>query len=484
MRPILFTALLLLWLLPLAFSQPVAPAVTQRIRQVETGLMPAVQLAGQPDQHYALADRMRHFRVPAVSIALVNNGQVEWARAYGFLSSDSTRPANAQTLFQAASISKPISAMGALKLVEQGKLHLDTAINRYLTSWQVPSSPFTAARPITLRGLLSHSAGLTVHGFSGYQAGRPVPTLVQILTGQPPANSPAVVSDTMPGLRWSYSGGGYVLLQQALEDVTGQPLATFMQQTVLAPLGMTHSTFEQPLPTSLTANAAIGHFANGRPIAGNWRTHPEQAAAGLWTTPSDLARYLIEVQQAYNNRSNRVLSSATTRTMMTPQVGDQGLGPGLDTTQGAFGHSGGNVGYRCLLYAFTPSGQGAVVMTNSDAGMDLVNEIFRSIAHTYHWPAYQPVRKTVMPLSAGQLTSLTGTYAGLGDRKPTLTITAVDGGLQVRQSWDNATFVLLPEATHQFFMRETGAPFTFTVDSRGAATSLLAFGRDRWTKLD
>jgi len=480
----LITILLMLWLVPVSFGQTQSSAVALRIQQVETGLSPAVQLAGQPPVRYTLADRMRQLKVPAVSLAVVNNGQVEWAKAYGYLSVDSLQKADTQTLFQAASISKPIAALGALTLAEQGTLSLDRDINQYLRSWKIPSSRFTDQKPVTLRGLLSHTAGLTVHGFGGYAKGKPVPTLVQVLTGEKPANSPAVVSDTVPGLRFRYSGGGYVVMQQAMEDVTGETFPAFMQKTVLTPLRMSRSTFEQPLPERMGKNVSVAHFGNGKKIPGDWNTYPEIAPAGLWTTPTDLAQYIIEVQQSLGGKANQVLTAEMTRTMLTPQIDNQGLGPGLNTVNGqrTFGHGGGNAGYRCFLYAFTESGQGAVIMTNSDNGMDVIYEIFRSIAHAYNWPSFRTVTKTVQTLSSARLDRFVGRYEGYGDKKPVLEVTRREGGLQVRQSWDGYQFTLLPESDTTFFMKEDGGSFAFEANADGTISGLLAFGRDRWTK--
>lgn len=477
--------LLLIWLTPIAFGQHRPADVEQRIKQVENGLKPAVQLVDKPVIAYSIAERMAHYHVPAVSIAVVNNDTIEWAKAYGYLSSDSTQKADTQTLFQAASISKPISALGALKLVEQGKLALDTDVNQYLKSWKIKPSRFTAQKPVTLRGLLTHTAGLTVHGFGGYVIGKPVPTLVQILNGEKPANSPAVVSDTMPGARWKYSGGGYVILQQMMEDVTGQSFSDFMQRTVLIPVGMSRSTFQQPLPEALLANATVGHYSNGRRITGGRNTYPEQAPAGLWTTPTDLARYVLSVQQSLRGTNKLVLSKTMTEQMLTKHMGDHGLGPGVsgEGDKTAFGHGGGNAGYRCFLYAFAHSGQGAVIMTNADSGMELSNELLRSLSTTYGWPTYKATVKKLTSLTPEQLTKLAGRYVGYGDRKPVLDVSVNDNGLRVKQSWDGYVYTLLPESERSFFLEDDGAPFTFELAADGTIASLLAFGEDRWTKL-
>ncbi|CCH52442.1 Penicillin-binding protein 4 Short=PBP-4 [Fibrisoma limi BUZ 3] len=482
----LLTPLLLLWLIPIVFGQQRPFDVEQRVKQVETGLMPAVQIADQTPVRYTLTDRMRQLAIPAVSIAVINNGQLEWAKAYGYLSRDSLNPADTQTLFQAASISKPVAALGALKLVEQGELSLDADINQYLKSWKIQPSWFTEKQPVTLRGLLSHTAGLTVHGFGGYAKDKDVPTLVQILNGAKPANSPAVVSDTTPGVRVKYSGGGYVVMQQAIEDVTGETFPAFMQKTVLGPFGMTRSTYEQPLPASLTANASVAHYGNGRTIPGNWHTYPEMAPAGLWTTPSDLARYIIDVQHSFKGESTHILSAAMTKAMLTPQIGGHGLGPAVTEKDGtlAFSHGGSNAGYKCQFWASADKGQGVVIMTNADRGMEIIQELMRSVSAAYGWTDFKPVTKKLAQVSSKQLGKLAGRYTFRERPNLILEIATANNGLLVKQLWNQYEFRLLPESNLAYFAEDDGGSVRFETATDGTITGLLAFGRERWTKVN
>ncbi|CAF4323353.1 unnamed protein product [Rotaria sp. Silwood2] len=320
---------------------------------------------------------MKHYHVPAVSIALIHNGEIEWTKVYGYLGADAVKKADEFTLFQAASISKAVAAIAALQLVEQNKIDLDEDVNTYLKTWKIKNSSFTEKKPITLRGLLTHTAGLTVHGFNGYAQTEELPTLIQILNGEKPANSPAVISDLVPGSVWRYSGGGYVLMQQLLEDVTGSEFPTLMQRSVLSSIGMNRSTFELALPFLWPEQASIGHDSSGKKISGNWHRYPESAAAGLWTTPTDLARYLIAIQKSLRGGSKQVLSKQMTEKMLTKHLGDWGLGPALygDNDSLVFGHTGGNEGYRCLSFSYAYSGEGVVIMTNGNDGMDLIMEI-------------------------------------------------------------------------------------------------------------
>jgi CubicO group peptidase (beta-lactamase class C family) len=340
-----------------------------------------------------LAERMSALHVPGVSIAVIHDSKIEWARGFGVTRIDG--PAvTPDTLFQAASISKPVAALAALRLVQAGKLDLDVDVNQYLKSWKVAENSFTSEKKVTLRGLLSHSAGMTVHGFPGYASDAPVPSVLQILNGQKPANTSRIQVDTVPGSIWRYSGGGYVVVQLLLEEVTGQPFAKLMQDTVLRPIGMTRSTYEQPLPKARLSEVAMPYRQNSQPVAGGPHVYPEMAPAGLWTTPTDLARYAIEVQQALAGASSRVIDAAMARRMVTRVISNQGLGPGVggSPTRPYFSHGGANEGYRCNLVAYN-EGDGLIVMTNSDSGGRLANEILAAVAREYGWPDFQPAER-------------------------------------------------------------------------------------------
>ena len=364
--------------------------IEQRIRHIQDALLPPVLTKGEAPAATKLADRMAALRVPGVSIAVIHDGKIEWARGFGVtrVGGPAITP---ETLFQAASISKPVTAMAVLHLAESGKLNLDTDVNQYLKTWKVPANTFTERTNVTLRELLTHTAGITVHGFPGYATDATRPSVVQVLNGEKPANTPAILVDTIPGTNWRYSGGGFVITQVLLEDVTGQAFPKLMHDLVLAPIGMTRSTYEQPLPQNRMAEAAMPYHPDGQPVPGGPHVYPEMAPAGLWTTPSDLARYAIEVQKALAGKSKAVLSAATAKQMLTPGKNQWGLGV---ETGGAVGHpyfthSGANEGFQCDLVAYD-NGDGAVIMTNSDNGGQLATEILRTIAHEYGWSDFQP----------------------------------------------------------------------------------------------
>src|SRR5215208_967230 len=346
----------LLVLSQFAFGQ--APLQT-RIQRVEQGLLSAVIVKGNPG--WTIQERMKHYKIPGVSIAVINDHKVEWARGYGVKDLETGEPVTTETIFQAGSISKPVAAMVALKRVQEGKIALDEDINDKLTSWKLPDNEFTAKKKVTLANLLSHTAGLTVHGFPGYAVGEKLPTLPQVLDGAPPANTAAVRVNMEPGTRFRYSGGGTTIAQLLLTDTERRPFPDIARETVLAPLGMGDSGYEQPLPAARARLAATGHRADGKPVEGKFHVYPEMAAAGLWTTPTDLAKFGIEVQLSLQGKSNKVLSKASVERMVTPFVSnDVGLGFFIQKRgqQLYFGHDGADEGFRAMLLVHREKGYG------------------------------------------------------------------------------------------------------------------------------
>jgi len=399
-----------------------------------------------------LTERMAFYQVPAVSIALINNGRVEWARAYGVADVASRRSATVKTLFQAGSISKAVSAIGALRLVEQSKLSLDGDANRQLASWKIPENEFTRNRAVSLRMLLNHSAGTTVHGFDGYALGQRLPTLLQVLDGASPANSGPVRVDHLPGSAWSYSGGGYSIIQLMMIEASGQPFDRYMKAAVLDRLGMTQSTFVVPLPRTWRDLAATAYDGNGKAVAGQWHNYPESAAAGLWSTPSDLARVAIAVQQAEGGTSDKILSQRTASSMLTRGLGEYGLGFFVENLgdRTSFSHEGGTEGYRSQLYGYTRAGQGVVVMTNSNNGAALINEILCSIAAEYAWPEFKVVEKVSIPADFTINSHLVGEYRLLD--KTAYIITEGDHLYFQSELFGHNRMELFPESKTEFFM--------------------------------
>jgi CubicO group peptidase (beta-lactamase class C family) len=325
-----------------------------------------------------------------------------------------SEPVGADTLFQAGSVSKPVFVLGAMRLVQQGRIALDDDILRYLTSWHIRSKGNWAPR-ITLRQLLSHTAGTSVHGFPGYPAAGPWPTLTQVLNGWPPANNLPVIVDMIPGLQIKYSGGGTTIAQATITDVVGRPLPEIMRELIFDPLALENTTFAQPLPTDLAARSATAHAWNGVPMPGRWNIYPEMAAAGLWTTAGDLARIgCAFLRTLQGDHSPFGLSRESATEMVKPQLqthvegGDFfGLGWECAGKGEAFQcrHLGWNEGFVAGLWLYPAVGKGAAIMINSNQGWPLRDEIKEAIAREYHWP--RPTRKPIVqPLPA----AIEGTY--------------------------------------------------------------------------
>jgi CubicO group peptidase (beta-lactamase class C family) len=436
---------------------------------VENGLLPPVLVKGE--RGWNILDRMQHYDVPGVTVAVFEDYEVVWARGYGLRDVETEEPVTDTTLFVAGSISKPVTAMAALRLVQEGKMSLDENINTSLTSWKLPDNQFTTTEKATLRRLLTHSAGTTVHGFPGYKPGGRVPTLVQILDGKPPANTSAIRVDVEPGSRWRYSGGGTTIVQQAMIDIEAKPFPAIMYEKVIEPVGMVRSSFEQEFTPEMQATAASGHTGGGRRIPGKRHIYPEMAAAGLWTTATDLARFAIELQRSIRGESNRVLSTEMSQLMVTPQLAvDDGrtMAIGFVLTHGTeyFEHSGGDAGFVCNLVAKNEGGYGAVVMTNSDRPGNLIAEIVRGIAMEYGWEDFLPPLHELVTLNRVQLNSLEGRY-----------LMSADNALTIERKADHLSghetgfdrFDLFPISETEFIRRDRRVTYSFSRDGGGKA---------------
>jgi CubicO group peptidase (beta-lactamase class C family) len=361
-------------------------------RHLAIGLLVAGSTSAQADKlDEFIQAAMEKRAIPGLSLAVLQDGAVVKAQGYGMADQAGNDPVTTATLFQAGSVSKSVAALGALRLVEEKKLSLDEDVNDKLVTWKVPENKFTKAQKVTLRRLLSHSAGLTVHGFPGYAVGKPVPTLVQVLEGASPANTSAIRVDFEPGSKLRYSGGGYTVMQQLIVDVTREPFDRFMQQAVLNPLKMTNSSYAQPLPAEQAALAATGYYSGGKAVEGKWHLYPEMAAAGLWTTASDLAQFALAIQQTIAGSTNGIIPPSMARQMVTNQSESDGLGVfllGEGQTQ-RFVHNGRDEGFDAILMAYAHRGQGVVVLINANDNTGALTRIVEAVAHAYHWPDFK-----------------------------------------------------------------------------------------------
>ncbi len=462
-------------LLSLALAISLAPEEAQidkEIYQFENALAPTFQLKNK-EQTYNIRDQLQRYNIPAVSVSIIDEGKIAWSHAWGVKVAGSKEQVTADTLFQAASISKPIAAFSVVQLVEAGKLDLDTPINQYLESWQLPENHFTQKTPVTLKHLLSHTAGTTVHGFPGYKVGVPYPTTKQIVTGSGAANTSAVKVDYEPGTNWRYSGGGYTVMQLALEDQLGASFSNIINKLTVKPVGMNNSFFDFILPAEKFSIIAKGHKRNGDMVESGYVVHPESAAASLWTTPTDIAKFSLEMLKAVEGKPEALLSQKSAEKMLTHVKGGYGLGFSLvmdDNKVIGFKHGGSNVGYRAYMITLL-DGKGAIVMTNSDNGMKIIEEVLSAAANMYDWPIYKSEVKNWRPASQNEKAKLSGAYAfDFQGRQIRFNITPKGDGYLV-ESLDNLSpteFFIEKETegkTHLF--AQMGMAFYFSETEQG-----------------
>ena len=446
--------------------------VAAKIHRVENGLLPSAVIKGQPLPRMRLIDRMKYHKIPGVGIAVINNYKIEWARGYGVREAGTNEVVTADTLFQAGSVSKVITAVATMQLVQQGKLTLDEDVNKKLISWKVPENEFTKNEKVTIRRILTHTAGLTASSSGDYTVGGEIPTLLQILDGVEPATTPPIRVVFVPGNKQFYSSSGFFVLQQLLADVTGKPFPRLMEEMIFRPMKMGSSTFEQPLPQTLQLKAASGHYPGDKVVEGKWHVKPEMAAAGLWTTASDLARFVVEIQKSKAGKSDKILSKESMNRMLTSEQklisGGEGVlveerGLGFELKRGnnfvRFSHGGRTTGYNCQIIGFD-NGQGVVVMTNG-YNQGLVREIVRGVAQEYGWAEYLPKDRTVISLEPRLLEVYVGEYEFPEGRNPRISVVSIkDGKLyldgMLLQAESQTSFFGIGEATYTFNRDEEG----------------------------
>lgn len=450
------------------------------IDRVVNGLSTPIQLDGAPFRSMRLHERMAHYGVPGVSICRFRDGEVAWTRGFGELSADSGQPIDANTLFQAASVSKPITAALVMSLVESGVLDLDADVQAYLRDWTVPRDEAAGNDPVTLRMLLSHTAGVWAWGFRGYAPDAPLPTLDDIIDGRPPANHERIRIVKAPGGVAEYSGGGYLIVQRIIEWTTGRSFAELARERVLARAGMNRSMFAQPLPQKLLANAARAHDGEGRRLPGGFMVYPELAPAGLWSTSTDLAHFAIAYQRALHGGSDTLISPASARTMARRQEGIWAVGFELigDGEPWAVYHTGAAAGYKTFLLAETGAQNGAIVMTNGDNGGSLYQEIVAGMAVVYGWPHLGPRTRAAIALSDADLQAFAGVFHSQEPIVAEFIITVQTGHLIAEvPGWVPAT-EFFPRGGDAFFDL-TGSTIRFERSTSGRVEALSWDGNVR-----
>jgi CubicO group peptidase (beta-lactamase class C family) len=439
--------------------------IEAKITQVENHLGGWVHIRDSMNE-WNLKQRMAFYKVRGLSIAVVHDYKIEWARGYGMADTATQKPVTTQTLFQAGSISKSLNAVGVLKLAQDKKIDLYSDINTYLETWKFPYDSVSKGKKITIANLLSHTAGLTLHGFPGYAPGDTIPALTEVLNGKPPANTEPIRSQFEPGLRFQYSGGGTTISQLIVMDVTHEPYDAYMWKNVLKPLGMTMSSYTQPPAADKKIFLAAGYHANGKEVEGKYHVYPEQAAAGLWTNPTDLSKYIIETQLSLQGKSNKVLSAEMTKLRLTPYIDSAAaFGVFIEKKGGEkyFGHNGADEGFLSAYTGSFENGNGVVVMVNSDNG-SILNEVINSVASVYGWKDYyKPIAKKIVPVDDTLLDQYVGDYFLDGDtihigRKENEVLLTVNR---------NQTFRIYFSSPDDFFSTDISIEFTFEKDAEG-----------------
>jgi CubicO group peptidase (beta-lactamase class C family) len=466
-----FKAFIALLLVGLSCSAPAqenpkySKEIENKIKQVENNLGGWVHIQDSVNE-WNLQQRMAFYKIRGLSIAVVHNYSIEWARGYGLADTATQKRVTTQTLFQAGSISKSLNSVGVLKLAQDKKIDLYSDINTYLHTWKFPYDSLSKGKKISIANLLSHTAGLTLHGFPGYARGDTIPSIPEVLNGKPPANTEPIRSQFEPGLRFQYSGGGTTISQLIVMDVTQQPYDVYMWNNVLKPLGMTMSSYTQPPAADKEKFLATGYRADGKEVEGKYHVYPEQAAAGLWTNPTDLAKYIIETQLSLQGKSVKVLTQNMTKLRLTPYIdSNAALGVFIEKKgdEKYFGHNGADEGFLSAYTGNFENGDGVVVMVNSDNG-SILNEVVNSVARAYGWKDYyKPVVKKIVVIADSLLNAYSGNYFLEGD-----TINISRKGNEVLLIVNRSqTFKIYFSSPEDFFTTDMPLEFRFEKDATG-----------------
>ena len=453
-----------------------AENIQTQINAVENNLLPTVKITGEAP--WNIKNRMSHYNVSGVSIAVIDNFEVVWAKGYGVADAKKKNPVTTSTLFQAASISKTVNAVAVLQLMEQQKINLNEDINTYLKSWKFPYTEKSNGKKITTKHLLSHTAGLSTSGFDGYMKAKKVPNLTQILDGKKTNDSEAVRSISEPGLAFQYSGGGILITQQMIEDISKSSYESYISNNILQPLGMNNSLYA--LNKNLKQkDLASGHWWNGKRLKNKYNIYPELAAAGLWTTPTDLAKFVIALQKSLSEEQEALISKPTAELMFTPVLDNHitALGTFIRDKKGTlyFDHSGSNEGFTCHYYGSMEDGKGVIVMTNAER-YELIPEIINSVASVYEWKNFHnPNPRTIVEVSEADLKPLVGTYEFESGNKLTI---GNDKDILFILNNENNQLDLYPESNRSFFFRQMDEQIEFIEENNSIALRYHRNGKE------
>lgn len=443
-----------------------------RKRQVEGNLLPRVAFLGET-RPAGVEARMARHKTPALSVAVIRNGELDWSAAWGRLQADGAQ-AGCDSLFQAGSLAKPATVLAALRMQQEGLVDFDEDVETYLSSWHLPAGRQTDDNPVTLRNLFAHTAGITPGGYKGYAQGEPMPTDPQIVRAEAPSNSRKVEVLEAPGASLRYSGGGYTVAEIALQDRLQQPFEQIMRTWLAVPVGLKQADFTQPLPSRSHGHTARGHLGDGGVVPGGWHNHPEQAAAGLWTTASDMAALLIEIRKGWQGTS-AVFTRDSIRELLANPIDGHAYGFRLigEDDQVFMTHYGGTVGYRAGMTLNLSTGNGAVYLSNSDNGSELGLEFFGAVSGVYGWPVFRPVRVERAEQPVEVLKSLVGRY-GFEDGPAISVVYEQDALTLVFPNGDRYAMVPIAGAPREFIHPDSAVRASF--DGEGKDTTIQLYG--------
>jgi len=453
---------------------------------IENNLKNIFKIVGEPDPSISIIDSMNKTNLPGLSVAVIHKGKIDWAKGYGI--ANATSKVSTDTLFQAASISKPVAALAALKLVEQGKLKLDVDVNQYLKGWKVEGSQLTKENPVTLRHLLTHNSGINVPGFPGYATGSKLPSTIDILSGK--GNTHEVEVNQLPGKNWRYSGGGYTVIQKIVEDITGLSFSEYADNQILKPMGMTSSTFKHVLPMMLKLRASAAYDQNGKMYPAIYNDYPEKAAAGLWTTPSDLALYVMHMQSIIAGKTDGILKKSTVESIFIKHQGDWGLGPSIRHVNNhvIFGHDGKNLGFTNDFNAFVNEGEGIIVMSNGDSGSLTIMKVMMAISKYYEMGMYKRKSIDVFNIPLDKLKQFTGKYkmsTNIGYSGDYIVdIRVIDETLQFKAPGEESFSRLYPVEEEKFIEIESKFnPYVFHKNDVGGVIGITLADKFKFEKI-
>lgn len=433
----------------------------KHIENIENNLVPVHYLKDNIDKK-SISQMMEDENIPGVSIALFDNGKITW-QTYGYANLIDSIKVTQNTVFNGASLSKPVTAMAALNLVEQGVLTLNEDINKYLEGWKVPENKFTEHEKVTLKRLISHTAGFERYVQSSFFPDEELPTIEQMLAGEKPSVDPAVSVVSVPGQKEVYSNPGYSVLEKLLEDVTDKAFHDILAELIFEPVHMTHSSFEQPVPNHLSQQMATSYSNELEPYP--YKLFPFKAAGGIWTTPTDLAKFLVTVLEDHHLGTNVILSKKMTDSLFTKNPTRLGFAKiyNDESPDILFEHWGSNSGFTCYMVSSLQHKQGVVVMTNSDNGTSFLSYVARAVAIEYNWDLLQPKVFDPIALDRMEINKFTGKFKGGNE---VLEFEMIKGNLHFLSATDT-TSKLIAVAENKFIAQTDNTLYEFLKNKAG-----------------